>query len=87
MCWWWCSIVVEWDNAHIRIGAKVLLTNPILRQKVGNGTLWDVGSKIGDKEIGIGYVGVKLVGVVYVWFNGAIWWDGNGFPQIRSTNE
>ncbi len=44
----------------------MLLTNPILRQKVGNGTLWDVGSKIGDKEIGIGYVGVKLVGVVYV---------------------
>ncbi len=25
--------------------------------------MWVVGNKIGDKEIGIGYVGVKLAGV------------------------
>ncbi len=45
----------------ICIGMEVLLIDLILKQKAAMATTcWLSGSKIGDKEIPMGYVGVKL---------------------------
>jgi hypothetical protein len=49
---------------QICIGKKILLTNPISKQKVGTKVICGLcGNKIGDKEIPMDYVGVKLVEV------------------------
>ncbi len=49
---------------QISIGKKILLTNPISKQKVGTRVICGLcGNKIGDKEIPMDYVGVKLVEV------------------------
>lgn len=52
---------VEW-HVQICIGKKILLTYPISKQKVGTRVICGLcGNKIGDKEIPMDYVGVKLV--------------------------
>jgi hypothetical protein len=48
----------------ICIGKKFLLTNPISKQKVGTRVICGLcGNKIGDREIPMDYMGVKLVEV------------------------
>jgi hypothetical protein len=49
---------------QICISKKILLTNPISKQKVGTRVICGLcGNEIGDKEIHMDYVGVKLVEV------------------------
>jgi hypothetical protein len=49
---------------QIYISKKILLTNPISKQKVGTRVICGLcGNKISDKEICMDYVGVKLVEV------------------------